>query len=141
MKRRIFFPSQFRVVFTRVWVNIVPSAGDISNCRLDLSVGPIYRRQSRLRSHAIIDIHRVSIPGQAHSGVTETEITTGENCDYDSNIRVGRFSIHCSLAFFTLRGWAHGPCIACLYPDILSRCFIARPVLEQRKDLLGYILG
>ena len=43
-----------------------------------------------------------------------------------------------SIAFFT---WAHGPCIACLYPDILSRCFIARPVLEQRKDLLGYILG
>ena len=78
MKRRILFPSQFRVVFTRVWVNIVPSAGDISNCRLDLSVGPIYRRQSRLRSHAIIDIHRGSIPGQAHSAVTETEITTGE---------------------------------------------------------------
>ena len=64
VKRRILFPSQFRVVFTRVWVNIVPSAGDISNCRLDLSVGPIYRRQSRLRSHAIIDIHRVSRPGQ-----------------------------------------------------------------------------
>ena len=125
VKRRILFPSQFRVVFTRVWVNIVPSAGDISNCRLDLSVGPIYRRQSRLRSHAIIDIHRVSRPGQpSHSGDTETGITTGENRPSDSNIR---FSINC---FLDLRGWAHGTCIACLYPDILSRYFMARPVLE-----------
>ena len=137
MKRRILFPSQFRVVFTRVWVNIVPSAGDISNCRLDLSVGPIYRRQSRLRSHAIIDIHRVSIPGQAHSGVTETEITTGEIMIQILEL-VDFPLLSC---FLYLRGWAHGPCIACLYPDILSRCFIARPVLEQRKDLLGYILG
>ena len=99
--------------FYRVWVNIVPSAGDISNCRLDLSVGPIFRRQSRLRSHAIIDIHRVSIPGQAHSGVTETEITTGEN--YDSNIKIDRFPIHC---FLYLGTWP----MYCLF---VSRYFIS----------------
>ena len=139
VKRRILFPSQFRVVFTRVWVNIVPSAGDISNCRLDLSVGPIFRRQSRLRSHAIIDIHRVSRPGQpAHSGdtVTHTGITTGEI----TRVWFKYYIFHLSAY---LLSWLEGHmahvllvCIQIFYLDTL------RPDQSSRhKDLLGYILG
>ena len=96
--------------FYPVWVNIVPRAGDISNCRLDLSVGPIFRRQSRLWSHAIIDIlQRVSIPGSGFSReclTAEPGIATGENsvCVLDSTDILIDFP---SCSFLNLRGWAH----------------------------------